>query len=132
MSTVTAERPAPPAAPVQLGFLDAPAEPPRIRLAIIGMLTRQPEVRVSGDRRVHLFVEVMQPKGGLPIVTMLHADETERPALEHHAARLLPGSAVLLRGQGLALTRHHGLDAIELRRCASVSPIEFTATEQPA
>lgn len=118
-----------PAAPVQLGFLDTPAEPPHLRLAIMGMLARQPEVRLSGDRRAHLFVEVLQPKGGLPVVAMLHASADDRIELEQRAAGFLAGTAVLLRGAGLVLTTHRGLDVLELRRCDSVSAVEFDQLE---
>lgn len=117
-------------APIQLGFLDAPAEPPHLRVAVIGMLARQPEVRISGDRRVHLFVEVLQPKSDLAVVGMLHASADERIDLEQRAAGFLAGTAVMLRGIGLVLTTHRGLDVLELRRCDSVSAVAFDQLEQ--
>jgi hypothetical protein len=115
------------APPVQLGFLDPPAEPPHLRVAITGMLVRHAELRISADGRPHLVIVVVQPKGGLPFVAMYHDSEAERTALEHLAAHLIPGAVVLLRGAGLALTRNHGADAIELRHCDSVSLVSFTA-----
>lgn len=129
MNAAVIERPAP-HSPVQLGFLDAPAEAPRLRLAVIGMLYRPAEVRISGDGRIHLFVEVVQPKGGLPFIAMCHADADARPELERLAAHLQAGVAVLIRGETLALTHHHGADALELKRCNSISQVAFDQPQE--
>lgn len=114
-----------PPEPQQLGFLDEPAEPPHLRVAVMGVVERQAEVRISSDGRVHLVVQVIQPKGGPPFVAMHHEPGDARPQLEHLAARLTPGTAVLLRGAGLTLAHHHGVDALQLVRCDSVNEIEF-------
>lgn len=58
--------------PVQLGFLDPPAEPPALRLAISGMLERQAELRISTDGQPHLVIVVVQPRSGLPFVATYH------------------------------------------------------------
>ena len=113
--------------PVQLGFLDPPAEPPALRVAVSGTLERQAEVRISTDGRAHLVIVVVQRRGGLPFVAMYHDSEAGRTALERLAAHLIPGALVLLRGTGLALTRRHGADTIELRHCDSVSLLELHA-----
>lgn len=127
MPATLAEHPAlrPHAAPVQLGFLDAPAEPPALRLAVMGVLHRHAEVRVSGDGGVHLYLQVRQAAGGLPFVAMHHAPAECRPELERLAAGLVAGTAVLLRGAGIGLTHHQGHEALELLRCDSVNPIDF-------
>lgn len=111
--------------PVQLGFLDAPTEPPALRVAVIGVLQRQAEVRISGDGRCHVYVQVLQAGNGPPFVAMHHMPAECRPELERLCAALLPGTAVLLRGEGLAITHHQGREAFELLRCESVNPIEF-------
>jgi hypothetical protein len=117
------------APPRQLGFIDSPPEPPHLRLAVIGMLARKPEVRFSGDGRVHLLVEVQQPKSYLPFIAMLHADAEHRVDMEARAATFLAGTPVLMRGECLALTSHRGLEALELRHCDSVSAIAFDQLE---
>ena len=113
------------APPLQLAFLDAPEQPPEMRLAVMGVLQKHSEVRVSTDGGAHLFVQVVQPHGGLPFVAVYHAPADQRPELERLHADLGVGVAVLLRGRRIELTAHHGEQVLQLHECGSVSRIAF-------
>lgn len=111
--------------PEQLGFLPAVNEPPLPRLSVVGALERHGEIHISTDGRIHLVVRVMQPKGSLPFVTMWHVGADERHAMEQLAAQLVAGAPVLIRGAGLQVDVDHGTEVLRIRRCDSVSRVEF-------
>lgn len=127
MTAAIAHRPAPAAAPVQLGLAGLPPPDPGLRVAIVGHLQRRGELRVSTDGRAHLVVQVLQPRDGLAFVAVYHqgtGDEITRADLEHLSERLQPGTAVVVTGSGLALDQHDGHHVLRVLHCNSVSPAD--------
>ena len=70
----------------------------------------------------------MQPVAGL-VVELQHGANGTCIAHEHAAhaelcLQLAAFGAVLVRGEGLVVAHHHGLDVLEVRRCESLRAIE--------
>jgi len=128
-TAATATRPAP-AAP-QLPLEGLPPALDQARVAIVGYLQRQGELRTSTDGRAHLVVQVLQPRDGLAFVAVYHAPAGEpRADIEFLAARLKPGTSVVITGNGLELERlgdHQVLRVLKCDRLCVARPELFFA-----
>jgi hypothetical protein len=110
--------------PEQLGLEGLPPAPAIAPpgIAVRGQLERHAEVRTSTDGRVHLVVQVLQPKDALPFVAIWHADSPDQASdLRLRGPHMHRGAAVVIVGAGLVLgCCDNGNDALLFQRCESV------------
>ncbi len=115
--------------PGLLGIDEAPAVP-EVKFSLVGQVQRHAEVRVSPDgRHAHLIVQVVQPPHAghsrLPITAVYHAHEHQVLDLQQLAARLLPGTLVLLVCRGLDVDAQRGeLRAWRCDRITAIAPAD--------
>ena len=109
-------------APAQLPLNGLPPPVHLLRVAIVGHLVRQGELRISADGRTHLVVQVLQPGDGLAFVAIYHAlpGEEARADIERMAEQMQPGTAVVVVGHGIKPDQHHGHPVLSVLRCTAL------------
>lgn len=96
-----------------------------LRCAVVGVLQKHAEVRVSVNGAAHLIVQVLQPKGGLTFVAVHHVDADHADDLRHRADAMHQGTGVLMLGTGIALANHEGNAVVKMLRTEDVRSIDL-------